>query len=34
MMIGKGCRNCTLNGHCLFQDNDDVDSCEDSEGEK
>ena len=24
----KKCKDCVLNGDCLFQDNDDVKSCE------
>jgi hypothetical protein len=24
----KKCKYCVLNGNCLFQDNDDVESCE------
>lgn len=25
----KACKDCVLNGSCLFQDNDDVESCQD-----
>jgi hypothetical protein len=25
------CKNCILNGSCLFQDNDDVESCDGTE---